>query len=102
MGPPDLRGLLPAVSDAPRARQGCSGGTRRPTDRPHRGATRSRRSAPPLLSASRLIALEGAASVRRMLGILALPKKHGPAVVDDAAKRRSISACRRTAFSVGI
>ncbi len=29
---------------------------------------------------------EGAAGVRRMLGVLALAKKHGPAVVDDAAK----------------
>jgi transposase len=29
---------------------------------------------------------EGAAGVRRMLGVLALAKKHGPAIVDDAAK----------------
>jgi hypothetical protein len=29
---------------------------------------------------------EGAAGVRRMHGVLALAKKHGPAVVDDAAK----------------
>ena len=29
---------------------------------------------------------EGASGVRRMLGVLALAKKHGPAVVDDAAK----------------
>jgi transposase len=29
---------------------------------------------------------EGAAGVRRLLGVLALAKKHGPAVVDDAAK----------------
>ncbi len=29
---------------------------------------------------------EGAAGVRRMLGVLALAKKHGPAVVDEAAK----------------
>ena len=29
---------------------------------------------------------EGAAGVRRILGVLALAKKHGPAVVDDAAK----------------
>ena len=29
---------------------------------------------------------EGVAGVRRMLGVLALAKKHGPAVVDDAAK----------------
>src|SRR5213080_1992526 len=29
---------------------------------------------------------EGAAGVRRMLGVLALAKKHGPAVLDDAAK----------------
>ena len=29
---------------------------------------------------------DGAAGVRRMLGVLALAKKHGPAVVDDAAK----------------
>jgi transposase len=29
---------------------------------------------------------EGPAGVRRMLGVLALAKKHGPAVVDDAAK----------------
>jgi transposase len=29
---------------------------------------------------------EGAAGVRRMLGVLALAKKHGPAVVEDAAK----------------
>ena len=29
---------------------------------------------------------EGAAGVRRMLGVLALAKKHGPAVVDNAAK----------------
>jgi hypothetical protein len=29
---------------------------------------------------------EGAAGIRRMLGVLALAKKHGPAVVDDAAK----------------
>ena len=29
---------------------------------------------------------EGAAGVRRILGLLALAKKHGPAVVEDAAK----------------
>jgi hypothetical protein len=29
---------------------------------------------------------EGAAGVRRILGVLALAKKHGPAVVDEAAK----------------
>jgi transposase len=29
---------------------------------------------------------DGAVGVRRMLGVLALAKKHGPAVVDDAAK----------------
>ena len=29
---------------------------------------------------------EGAAGVRRLLGVLALAKKHGPTVVDDAAK----------------
>jgi transposase len=29
---------------------------------------------------------EGAAGIRRMLGVLALAKKHGPAVVDEAAK----------------
>ena len=29
---------------------------------------------------------EGASGVRRMLGVLSLAKKHGPAVVDDAAK----------------
>ena len=29
---------------------------------------------------------DGASGVRRMLGVLALAKKHGPAVVDDAAK----------------
>jgi transposase len=29
---------------------------------------------------------EGAAGIRRLLGVLALAKKHGPAVVDDAAK----------------
>jgi transposase len=29
---------------------------------------------------------EGAAGVRRILGVLSLAKKHGPAVVDDAAK----------------
>jgi transposase len=29
---------------------------------------------------------EGAAGVRRMLGVLALAKKHGPAVVDEAAR----------------
>jgi transposase len=29
---------------------------------------------------------DGAAGVRRMLGVLALAKRHGPAVVDDAAK----------------
>ena len=29
---------------------------------------------------------DGAAGVRRMLGVLALAKKHGPAVVDEAAK----------------
>jgi transposase len=29
---------------------------------------------------------EGASGVRRMLGVLALAKKHGPVVVDDAAK----------------
>ncbi len=29
---------------------------------------------------------EGVAGVRRLLGVLALAKKHGPAVVDDAAK----------------
>ena len=44
---------------------------------------------------------EGAAGVRRMLGAWAFSAK-GPAVVDEAAKRRSTSACRCTAFSVGI
>src|SRR5262249_57550180 len=29
---------------------------------------------------------EGAGGIRRILGVLALAKKHGPAVVDDAAK----------------
>lgn len=29
---------------------------------------------------------EGASGIRRLLGVLALAKKHGPAVVDDAAK----------------
>ena len=29
---------------------------------------------------------EGAGGVRRILGLLALAKKHGPAVVEDAAK----------------
>ena len=29
---------------------------------------------------------EGAAGIRRILGVLALAKKHGPAVVEDAAK----------------
>ena len=29
---------------------------------------------------------EGASGIRRMLGVLALAKKHGPAIVDDAAK----------------
>jgi len=29
---------------------------------------------------------DGAAGVRRILGVLALARKHGPAVVDDAAK----------------
>src|SRR4030095_13203147 len=29
---------------------------------------------------------EGASGIRRMLGVLALAKKHGPAVADDAAK----------------
>src|SRR6185295_8920592 len=29
---------------------------------------------------------EGATGVRKILGVLALDKKHGPAVVDDAAK----------------
>ena len=29
---------------------------------------------------------DGAAGIRRLLGVLALAKKHGPAVVDDAAK----------------
>jgi len=29
---------------------------------------------------------EGAAGVRRILGLLALAKKHGPAIVEDAAK----------------
>jgi hypothetical protein len=30
--------------------------------------------------------LGGAGGIRRILGVLALTKKHGPAVVDDAAK----------------
>ena len=29
---------------------------------------------------------DGASGVRRILGVLSLAKKHGPAVVDDAAK----------------
>ena len=29
---------------------------------------------------------EGASGIRRMLGVLALARKHGPAVVEDAAK----------------
>jgi hypothetical protein len=37
-----------------------------------------------------------------MLAVLALAKEHGPAIVDETAKRRSTSACRRTAFSLGI
>ena len=57
VGSSGLHCVLPAVSHAPRARQGCAGGTRRPTDRPHRGATRSGRSPPPLRTASRLIGL---------------------------------------------
>ncbi len=36
---------------------------------------------------------DGAVAVRRMLGVLALAKKHGPAVVDDAA---------RTALDLGV
>ena len=43
----------------------------------------ARTSAP---SATHIHQHEGAAGVRRILGVLALAKKHGPAVVDDAAK----------------
>jgi hypothetical protein len=35
---------------------------------------------------------DGLPGVRRILGVLALAKKHGPAVVEDAAKARSRSA----------
>ena len=35
---------------------------------------------------------EGVGGVRRILGVLALAKKHGPAVAEDAAKPPSISA----------
>ena len=44
---------------------------------------RRRTSAP---SATHIHQHDGAAGVRRILGVLALAKKHGPAVVDDAAK----------------
>ena len=37
---------------------------------------------------------DGAGGVRRILGVLALAKKHGPAAVEDAARPRSTSACR--------
>ncbi len=46
--------------------------------------TRRRRTSAP--SAHHIHDHEGAAGVRRILGVLALAKKHGPAVVDDAAK----------------
>ncbi len=64
-----------------------------PTGRRGRRSTRSRcwrarrppaRTSAP--SASYIHQHEGAAGVRHMLGVLALAKKHGPAVVDDAAK----------------
>jgi len=48
-------------------------GTRRPTDRPHRSATRSRRSAPLLRTASRLIAL-GCTGMRPSLDVEVCPR----------------------------
>jgi hypothetical protein len=45
---------------------------------------------------------EGEAGVRRILGVLSLTKKYGPAVIEDAAKPPSISACRRIASSAAI
>ena len=53
-----------------------------------RAARRARRRAGPHISAvcDHIHQHEGAAGVRRILGVLALAKKHGPAVVDDAAK----------------
>jgi hypothetical protein len=44
---------------------------------------------------------EGAAGVRRMLGVLALAKKHGPAVVDEAAKAALDLGVPTSAFSGG-
>ena len=55
----------------------------------HGGAARARADAPaPHISAvcDHIHQHEGAAGVRRILGVLALAKKHGPAVVEDAAK----------------
>jgi hypothetical protein len=43
---------------------------------------------------------ERTGGVRRILGVLALAKKYGPAVVEDAAKAPSTSRSRRTASSV--
>jgi transposase len=45
---------------------------------------------------------EGEAGVRRILGVLALARKHGPAVIEDAAKPPSISAVPTYRFCVAI
>jgi hypothetical protein len=45
---------------------------------------------------------EGATGVRRILVVLALARKHGPAVVEDVLKRPSIWACPPIASCVGI
>jgi hypothetical protein len=45
---------------------------------------------------------EDEASVRRILGVLSLAKKHEPAVVQYATKAPSISASRRIAFRAAI
>ena len=55
----------------------------------HGGAARRARRPPARTSAPSATYIhqhEGAPGVRRILGVLALAKKHGPAVVDDAAK----------------
>jgi hypothetical protein len=62
--------------------------SRTPIARDARRRRRWRYSRPPSVSTicDHIHRHEGEAGVRRILGVLALAKKHGPAVVEDAAK----------------
>ena len=95
----DLHVRLLAPEDRPAAARASAGAARlapHPRRRPpgahaaeHARAARRARRPPARTSAPSAMHIhqhDGAAGVRRMLGVLALAKKHGPAVVEDAAK----------------